>query len=111
MIKNLTGKDIEEYEKTAGIGYRFSRNGGVRLEKANEFADKVLFHNYGHGGAGYTLSWGCAFQILKLIIDETGQIPFDKIDVKRAVPKKNSTSALISILKIMINDIYHNGIK
>lgn len=43
------------------IGVRPYRPGGVRLELAPEpFGDKRLIHNYGHGGAGVTLSWGCA---------------------------------------------------
>ncbi|MFN0146234.1 MAG: FAD-dependent oxidoreductase [Dehalococcoidia bacterium] len=33
----------------------------VRLERE----DRVI-HNYGHGGAGYTLSWGCASEVLAL---------------------------------------------
>jgi D-amino-acid oxidase len=35
----------------------------VRLE-AEPLADgRVLWHNYGHGGAGVTLSWGCAREV------------------------------------------------
>lgn len=40
---------------------------GLRPYRANGFVvraeplgDKLLVHNYGHGGAGITLSWGCA---------------------------------------------------
>jgi D-amino-acid oxidase len=35
----------------------------VRLE-AEPFRDGVLWHNYGHGGAGISLAWGCAAEIL-----------------------------------------------
>jgi D-amino-acid oxidase len=34
----------------------------VRLER-----DGRLVHNYGHGGAGYTLSWGCAEEVARLV--------------------------------------------
>lgn len=34
----------------------------VRLERDGE-----VIHNYGHGGAGFTLSWGCARDVLELI--------------------------------------------
>ncbi|MGD0602387.1 MAG: FAD-dependent oxidoreductase, partial [Streptosporangiaceae bacterium] len=34
----------------------------VRLE-AEPLGDGVLWHNYGHGGAGVSLAWGCAAEI------------------------------------------------
>lgn len=39
----------------------------VRLELETLSNGTPLIHNYGHGGAGYTLSWGCAFDVLKII--------------------------------------------
>ncbi|WP_428236345.1 FAD-dependent oxidoreductase [Gracilimonas sp.] len=36
----------------------------IRLEKDPQLP---VIHNYGHGGAGYTVSWGCAEEVLKLL--------------------------------------------
>nr|MCH1922835.1 FAD-binding oxidoreductase [Shewanella ferrihydritica] len=35
----------------------------VRREEAGQ---KVLIHNYGHGGGGMTLSWGSSMQAVRL---------------------------------------------
>ncbi|WP_053043911.1 FAD-dependent oxidoreductase [Pelagerythrobacter marensis] len=35
------------------------RPAGPRLE-VERFGDKTVVHNYGHGGAGWSLGWGCA---------------------------------------------------
>jgi D-amino-acid oxidase len=35
----------------------------VRLE-TERTADGIIIHNYGHGGAGYTLAWGCADEVV-----------------------------------------------
>ncbi|HTU11636.1 MAG TPA: FAD-dependent oxidoreductase [Allosphingosinicella sp.] len=40
-------------------GLRPYRPGGF-VVRAEALGDKRLVHNYGHGGAGITLSWGCA---------------------------------------------------
>jgi D-amino-acid oxidase len=47
------------------VGLRPSRT-EVRLEKEH-VGDKVVVHNYGHGGAGVTLSWGCADEVARLM--------------------------------------------
>ena len=56
------------------IGFRPSRVGGVRLElevlKTNHGPLKVI-HNYGHGGSGITLSWGCASEIVDIIKEDS----------------------------------------
>lgn len=39
----------------------------VRLEAERITPNRLLVHNYGHGGAGVTLSWGCAAEVVGLI--------------------------------------------
>ena len=39
----------------------------VRLEAEPYAPGKTLVHNYGHGGAGVTLSWGCAAEVVQLV--------------------------------------------
>ncbi|MEV7602417.1 FAD-dependent oxidoreductase [Kitasatospora sp. NPDC089797] len=49
------------------VGLRPERRGGVRLA-AEEGGDGLrIVHNYGHGGAGVTLSWGCADAVAELL--------------------------------------------
>lgn len=49
---------------SVGVGYRPKRTPRVRLEPDGRaaFRGKVI-HNYGHGGGGVTLSWGCAMRV------------------------------------------------
>jgi glycine/D-amino acid oxidase-like deaminating enzyme len=55
----------------AKLGYRYIRKNkaGLRLE-SEVIRDKLFIHNYGHGGAGVTLSWGCAKEVVKLLEDK-----------------------------------------
>lgn len=48
------------------VGLRPFRN-VVRVERDLSFHDSLVLHNYGHGGAGFTLSWGCARDIVSLV--------------------------------------------
>jgi D-amino-acid oxidase len=48
------------------VGLRPFRRSGVRLERDRLRDYRTVIHNYGHGGAGFTLSWGCARQVLDL---------------------------------------------
>ena len=43
------------------VGLRPFRRSGVRLE-----AEGRVIHNYGHGGSGFTVSWGCAEEVATL---------------------------------------------
>jgi D-amino-acid oxidase len=48
------------------VGLRPFRKSGVRLEGGILYDGRTVIHNYGHGGAGFTLSWGCAREVLEL---------------------------------------------
>jgi glycine/D-amino acid oxidase-like deaminating enzyme len=50
------------------VGLRPFRSEGYVVE-AQRIGDKLLIHNYGHGGAGITLSWGTATQAVDLLRD------------------------------------------
>ena len=50
-------------------GLRPCREGGIRLE-AEYWQDKLIIHDYGHGGAGISLSWGSAQISVKILKQE-----------------------------------------
>lgn len=47
------------------VGLRPSRP-RIRLERT-DVGSRHVIHNYGHGGAGVTVSWGCAHEVLTLV--------------------------------------------
>jgi D-amino-acid oxidase len=49
------------------LGLRPYRKSGVRVEAGRLADGRAIVHNYGHGGAGFTLSWGCARTVLELV--------------------------------------------
>jgi D-amino-acid oxidase len=49
------------------VGLRPFRKSGVRVERDRLRDGRTLIHNYGHGGSGFTLSWGSAENVLKMI--------------------------------------------
>lgn len=49
-------------ERRVGLRPQRSR---IRVEPDSRIPG--LIHNYGHGGSGVTLSWGCAMDVLKLV--------------------------------------------
>jgi D-amino-acid oxidase len=49
------------------VGLRPFRKSGVRVEGEKLRDGRIAIHNYGHGGAGFTLSWGCAENVFKII--------------------------------------------
>ena len=47
------------------FGIRPYRKGGIRLE-SEKIGSKTIYHNYGHGGGGVSLGYGCS----KIIVDK-----------------------------------------
>ncbi|KAK5058792.1 hypothetical protein LTR84_011056 [Exophiala bonariae] len=61
------GKGIEHLDIIRhGVGLRPVREGGARIEK-QRINNVWVVHNYGHGGAGYQSSYGCAQAAIQLI--------------------------------------------
>jgi D-amino-acid oxidase len=48
------------------VGLRPFRKSGVRVERDCSRYGRTVIHNYGHGGSGFTLSWGCANAVFQL---------------------------------------------
>ncbi|MDT0556145.1 FAD-dependent oxidoreductase [Patiriisocius hiemis] len=59
-LSHQTPEVIEEI-----VGLRPKRS-VVRFEFDSQYAN--IFHNYGHGGAGFTVAWGCAIELAKQIL-------------------------------------------
>ncbi|WP_347372552.1 FAD-dependent oxidoreductase [Aequorivita sp. Q41] len=58
-LSKKTPEIIEEI-----VGLRPKRS-AVRFEFDKDFPN--VFHNYGHGGAGFTVGWGCAIELAEII--------------------------------------------
>lgn len=59
------------------VGLRPARS-SVRLEIDSTGSGGKVVHNYGHGGAGWTLAWGCANAVVELLSSDapaTVQVP------------------------------------
>jgi D-amino-acid oxidase len=52
---------------TERVGLRPFRKSGVRVELGKLRDGRPVIHNYGHGGAGFTLSWGCAENVFRVL--------------------------------------------
>jgi D-amino-acid oxidase len=53
------------------VGLRPGRH-VIRLEAEVVGDGRVVVHNYGHGGSGVTLSWGCAEEVVELVKERAG---------------------------------------
>jgi D-amino-acid oxidase len=66
VVPHLEGADVVGLR----VGLRPARP-SVRLEAehraSDEDAHRLVIHCYGHGSHGFTLSWGCADEVLRLV--------------------------------------------
>ena len=67
MQPELANVEILEH----AVGLRPGRD-QIRLELEDLGDGGAVIHNYGHGGAGFTLSWGCAEEVLALALTWRG---------------------------------------
>ncbi|RQG95450.1 FAD-binding oxidoreductase [Natrarchaeobius chitinivorans] len=82
------GVDVERSDLEVSIGYRPLRDpegDGVRVELAEESCGPVV-HNYGHGGAGISVSWGCAISVARLVREAIGDREVPPAPVSRPAP-------------------------
>jgi D-amino-acid oxidase len=62
LVPELAGAEVLEHV----VGLRPGRP-EVRLEEGEQSASGTrIVHDYGHGGAGITLAWGCAADVVRL---------------------------------------------
>ncbi len=64
-IPHFTQENILTYK----VGTRPFRKSGIRLEP-EYWKDKLIIHNYGHGGSGISLSWGSAHIGFNILVQE-----------------------------------------
>jgi D-amino-acid oxidase len=67
-IPDLSDAKIIRYS----AGVRPCRKSGIRLE-AETIGDKLVIHDYGHGGSGISLSWGCAHEAVNIMKQHMNQ--------------------------------------
>jgi len=60
--KGVEGLDVIRHS----VGLRPVREDGARVEK-ERIGGTLVVHNYGHGGAGYQSSYGCAMNAVHLV--------------------------------------------
>jgi D-amino-acid oxidase len=62
LAPQLVGASVIEHL----VGLRPGRP-TVRVEEATPWAGTRIIHNYGHGGAGITIAWGCSHEVTSLL--------------------------------------------
>jgi D-amino-acid oxidase len=63
-------------------GLRPFREANVRVEREmrlkRDGTTSRIIHSYGQGGSGFTLSFGCATDVLNMVIDLEAEFPLER---------------------------------
>ncbi len=84
ILSQWVNQRIQRDSLSAREGFRYYRDPddtGVRLEP-EIINNSTIVHNYGHGGSGITMSWGCALEAARFVLEALRQ-PTD-FDRKRS---------------------------
>jgi hypothetical protein len=84
----VPGLENAEYDPDAALvqGLRPLRSKNVRVERElrrkKDGSYSRIVHSYGHGGSGFSLSFGCASDVLGLLMQLEAGIPPSPMSVK-----------------------------
>lgn len=104
LLQSWMGVGWESMTMSAREGFRFYRDPldtGVRLG-SDSMGGATVVHNYGHGGSGVTMSWGCAIEAARLL----------SRDHRLGIASPNGTDLQKSLnLLVRSNDTFQWGFK
>jgi len=86
ILSEFINIDINIENAKSVIGYRPVRHENVRID-TEKINNKLIIHNYGHGGSGVTLSWGCAKEVINLLKSNNKYINKNKLHVNNDLNK------------------------
>ena len=78
---------VLDFSGRVAVGLRPMRQDGFRID-AKRKSKGVVVHNYGHGGAGVTLAWGCAAEVVRLAVDALDLGPTGLGGSRRSRPRR-----------------------
>jgi D-amino-acid oxidase len=86
------------------VGLRPYRAPGFVVD-TERVGEKLLVHNYGHGGAGVTLSWGTASLAVDLARDFLSRPPLRTSGIRRPRPQRSSRPRRFAVLGCGVNGL------